>query len=242
MSVRITAQDEQVLQITLDRPERRNAIDREMVDALHGICQQLEEQPRILVLCGGDGVFAAGADIGQLLARDREGALAGVNSRLMDRLARLPMPTLAVIDGQAVGGGAELAYACDLRIASTRANFSNPEVALGIIAGAGACSRLPELVGRSRAAAVLLAGHRMSAQEALDSGLVCALAEPAELPGAVDKILARMRKAAPLALRLTKSVMQAPAGAHPVVDEVAQAVLFETEDKRRRMTAFLEKS
>lgn len=242
MSLRVTAEDDQVLEVALDRPEARNAIDGDMIAALHEVCAGLEERPRILVLRGSEGVFAAGADIRQLLARDREGALRGVNSRLMDRVAKLPMPTVAVVDGPAVGGGAELAYACDLRVASTRAQFSNPEVGLGIIAGAGACSRLLELVGRSRGSAILLGGHRMSASEALDAGLLYSLSEPDDLEAAVATLLKRMRSAAPLALRLTKSVMAAPPGAHPAVDEIAQAVLFETDEKKRRMTAFLERS
>ncbi|HEY9498424.1 MAG TPA: enoyl-CoA hydratase/isomerase family protein, partial [Terrimesophilobacter sp.] len=128
--------------VVLNRPELRNAIDQAMVDELHAVCEKLEREPKLLLISGAGGTFASGADIRQLRERGREEALAGINTKLFQRIAALPMPVIAAIDGYALGGGAELAYAADFRLASTRAKIGNPEVGLGIIAGAGAGWRL----------------------------------------------------------------------------------------------------
>jgi enoyl-CoA hydratase len=133
--------------VTLDRPDQRNAIDQDMVSSLHTVCDSLERDPAPLIITGGPDIAAAGADIGQLRNRRHTAALAGINSGIFDRIARLPLPTVAAVAGPAIGGGAELAYACDFRIATTNARFGNPEGQLGILAAAGACWRLQELVG-----------------------------------------------------------------------------------------------
>ncbi|TNY38291.1 enoyl-CoA hydratase/isomerase family protein [Thermomonospora catenispora] len=226
--------------VRLDRPERRNAIDLEMVRELHAVCEELEREPRVMILTGGtDGVFAAGADIGQLLRRGAADALAGINLKIFQRIRELPMPTVAAVDGHALGGGAELAYACDLRIATDRAVFGQPEAALGIIAGAGATWRLPRLVGESLAKEMLLAGRRLDAEEARRFGLVTAVVPPERLLEEANALVDRMLRNGPLALRLSKLAVDAPEGAHPALELVAQAVLFESADKRERMTAFL---
>jgi len=116
-TLRVEEHDDRVV-VTLSRPSARNAINAAMVRELHDVCAALEERPRLLLLTGDGGTFAAGADIGELRERGREQALQGINSRLFDRVARLPMPTVAAVDGYALGGGAELAYACDVRLAS----------------------------------------------------------------------------------------------------------------------------
>jgi enoyl-CoA hydratase len=229
------------LRVTLDRPEARNAINLELVEALHDVCAELEREPKVLVLAGGQGIFAAGADIAELRERGRLDALRGINSSLFDRIARLPMPTLAVVDGAAIGGGAELAYACDFRIGTPRARFGNPEVALGIIAAAGACWRLVELVGEPLAKEVLLAGRVLSAEEALDVHLLNKLVGEDDLDGEIERFVQRIARGEPLALRLTKTAIHSARDAHPVMDNVVQAILFETDSKRQRMTAFLEK-
>jgi enoyl-CoA hydratase len=229
------------LRVTLNRPEVRNAINAQLVEALHEVCGVLERDPKILVLSGGHGVFAAGADIGELLHRDRLDALRGINSTLFDRIARLPMPTVAAVDGAAIGGGAELAYACDFRIGTPRARFGNPEVSLGIIAAAGACWRLVELVGEPLAKDVLLAGRILAADEALAAHLLTKVVAEADLDAEVERLVRRIGRGESLALKLTKTVIQVGRDAHPVVDNVAQAILFETEAKRERMTAFVEK-
>lgn len=224
--------------VTLHRPDVRNAINAAMIRELHDVCARLEDDPKLLVLTGHGGSFAAGADIGELRERDRDQALRGVNSRLFDRLARLPLPTVAAVDGWALGGGAELAYACDIRLASPSAVFGNPEPGLGILAAAGACWRLRELVGASVAKQVLLAGRRLDAEDAYRLGLVAEVVPAGELLKRAHGLLDRMAASGALALRLTKLVADAPGG-HPVTDDLAQAILFESTEKRTRMDAFL---
>jgi enoyl-CoA hydratase len=226
--------------VRLNRPGARNAISLDMGRELHDVCGRLEADPKLLLLTGCDGFFAAGADIGELINRGRQEALAGINSSLFQRVHRLPMPTVAAVDGYALGGGAELAYACDIRIASTTARFGNPEPDLGILAGAGATWRLPALVGEPLAKLVLLAGHTIEAPEALASRLVAAVVEPGELMAAADALIDRMAAKSPIALRLTKYVMDAE-DVHPVADLLANATLFEDVEKRRRMQAFLDR-
>ncbi|GAA5049941.1 enoyl-CoA hydratase/carnithine racemase [Thermocatellispora tengchongensis] len=226
--------------VTLRRPEARNAISGRMVAELHEVCGLLEREPRPLLLTGHGGVFAGGADIGELLRRGREEALQGINSRLFERVRRLPMPTVAAVEGWALGGGAELAYACDIRIAGPGAVFGNPEPGLGILAAAGACWRLAELVGESVAKQVLLAGRTLDAGAALACGLVIDVVPGDRLLEEAHALIDRMTRSSALALRLTKLVLDAP-GAHPVADDLAQAVLFEGPDKKDRMTRFLNK-
>ncbi len=226
------------LVVTLCRPEARNAIDAAMVRDLHDVCARLEETPKLLLLTGAGGTFAAGADIGELRERGREQALQGITSRLFDRIARLPLPTVAAVDGYALGGGAELAYACDVRLASPAAVFGNPEPGLGILAAAGACWRLRDLLGASVAKQVLLAGRRLDADAAARFGLVAEVVPAGELLDRAHALLDRIGRYGPLALRLTKLVADAPGG-HPVTDDLAQAILFESDDKRARMDAFL---
>lgn len=239
-TLRVEEQDDRVV-VVLDRPEVRNAIDATMVGELHEVCAELEARPRVLVLTGSGGVFAAGADVRQLRDRRREDALAGINSGVFERVARLPLPTVAAVDGHALGGGAELAYACDFRIATPGARFGNPEPQLGILAAAGACWRLRELVGLGVAREVLLAGRVLDGEQALAAGLVSEVVEPDALLPAAHALVERVLRSDVLALRLTKLALAAPSGAHPRFDDVAQAVLFESEAKQQRMTDFLER-
>ena len=226
--------------VTLNRPATRNAIDQAMITELHAVCERLEADPRPMIITGSGGTFAAGADIAQLRDRRRGEALQGINSRLFDRIAKLPQPTVAAVDGPALGGGAELAYACDLRLATPTARFGNPEPGLGILAAAGASWRLSELVGRSVAKQVLLAGLTLDAPRALQVGLVAEIVSEADLLDAAHTLVDRMLRSVPLALRLTKLVLDAP-GPHPVADDLAQAILFETQEKHDRMTQFLDR-
>ena len=177
--------------VQLDRPDVRNAIDQTMIDELHAVCAELEQQPQILIISGANGVFASGADIAQLRERRRDDALLGINSGLFSRIAKLPMPVIAAIDGWALGGGAELAYAADFRIASTSARLGNPETALGILPAAGALWRLAELVGEPVAKEIILAGRILNAPECLAVHLVTEVHDPDELLAAArDTVVA----------------------------------------------------
>lgn len=236
--------DDRVL-VRLNRPEVRNAIDQQMVDELHQVCAQLEKAPKILILTGAQtengGVFASGADIAQLRERRRADALAGINIKLFIRIAELPMPVIAALDGYVLGGGAELAFAADFRIGTPSVKIGNPETSLGILAAAGASWRLRELVGEPLAKEILLTGRILDAAESLNAGLVSALHAPAELLTAANSLADRIAAQDPLAVQYTKSVFHAPRAAHPQADMDAQAVLFESPAKFERMTAFLER-
>jgi enoyl-CoA hydratase len=225
--------------LRLNRPEVRNAIDAQMVEELHEVCSLLERDPRVALILGEGGVFAAGADIAQLRERRREDALRGINSGIFDRIRRLPMPVVALIDGYALGGGAELAYACDFRVGTTTTKIGNPETNLGILAAAGAAWRLAELVGEPLAKEILLTGRVLTAEECLEVRLLNEVVSPDELLTTGHRWADSIAKQAPLAVRLTKAVFHAPRSAHPFVDDLAQAVLFETDEKHERMTAFL---
>ncbi|MCD1286208.1 MULTISPECIES: enoyl-CoA hydratase/isomerase family protein [unclassified Brevibacterium] len=225
--------------IRLNRPEVRNAIDLNMVDALHAVCAELEANPKVAIIIGSDGVFAAGADISQMRNRGREEALAGINSKIFSRIQELPMPVIALVEGFALGGGAELAFACDFRIGTASTKFGNPEPGLGIMASAGAAWRLRELVGEPRAKEILLAGRTLQADEAKAIGLLNDVVDPEDLEHAGQALAERIASFAPLAVRLSKSAFHAPREAHPLIDNVAQAVLFETDEKYARMDAFL---
>ncbi|MCQ9165068.1 enoyl-CoA hydratase/isomerase family protein [Arthrobacter sp. STN4] len=235
--------------VRLNRPEVRNAIDAQMVDELHAVCSHLERKPGILILSGipGDeaagtkGIFASGADIAQLRERRREDALAGINSGLFDRIAKLPMPVIAALDGYALGGGAELAYAADFRIGTRALRMGQPETSLGIMAAAGATWRLKELVGEPVAKQMLLAGRILTGEGALAVGLITELVESAGLLAAAHALADKIALQDPLAVQATKRVFHAPREAHPGLDNREQAELFESPAKFERMQAFLDK-
>ena len=240
MTLRIEERGDRVT-ATLDRPEKRNAIDQETIDALHELCAALEATPRTLILTGSAGVFAAGADIAQLRERTAEDARKGINAMAFVRIHELPMPVIAAIDGYALGGGAELAYAADIRIATSSLRIGNPETGLGIIAAAGATWRLPEIVGEARASELLLTGRSLDAEEALQWGLVSSLHQADELLAAAHGIADRIAANDPLATQHTKRALRTPRAQHPAVELELQAELFDSPEKHRRMTAFLER-
>lgn len=252
-TLKISEQEDR-LRVRLHRPEVRNAIDQQMVDELHRVCEYLERTPKILILAGTPGeapneqnpkgrkgVFASGADIAQLRERRRDDALAGINSGIFDRIAKLPMPVIAALDGFALGGGAELAYAADFRIGTAALRMGNPETNLGIMAAAGATWRLKELVGEALAKQILLAGKVLTGAECLAAGLISEMPAEAELDAAADALADRIAEQDPLAVRITKSVFHTPREVHPVIDTLAQGMLFESEAKFDRMQAFLDR-
>lgn len=245
----VTEERQDRLSVRLHRPEVRNAIDQQMVDELHDICSYLESTPKTLILSGtpGDpesgskGIFASGADISQLRERRRDDALAGINSTIFDRVARLPMPVIAALDGYALGGGAELAYAADFRIGTPDLRMGNPETNLGIMAAAGALWRLKELVGEPVAKEILLAGKVLTGQDCLHAGLITELVESGVLMDAANALADRISAQDPLAVRISKSVFHAPREAHPMIDTLAQGILFESQAKFDRMQDFLDR-
>ena len=187
------------------------------------------------------GMFVAGADIGELIERRADDAFRAINAGLFERLEGHRWPTVAVVDGPALGGGCELALACDLRVASTRARFGQPELGLGIIAGAGGNWRLAQLVGLGAARRLLYLGEIVDAGAAREMGLVDAVHEPdAVLAGALD-LVERIARQSWRALELTKLALRQNRPATTMFDVTAQALLFESEDKRIRMQAFLDR-
>lgn len=237
------------IHVRLHRPEVRNAIDAVMVTELHTVCAHLETTPKVLILSGTEAcretgakpIFASGADIGQLRERRRDDALAGINSTLFDRIAKLPLPVIAALDGYALGGGAELAYAADFRIGTPGLRMGNPETGLGIMAAAGATWRLRELVREPLAKEILLTGRTLTGDECLAAGLLTEITEPDNLLEAAHALADRIARQDPLAVRMTKAVFHSPREIHPLIDNLAQGMLFESAAKFDRMQQFLER-
>lgn len=238
---RIEVRDEGGIRwIGLNRPGKRNAIDREMADAFSAALDDARERPCVLVVHSvTPGIFAAGADIAELRDRDADAALLAINAGLFDKLEAHRWPTIAAVDGAALGGGCELALACDLRVASGSAYFAQPELSLGILAGAGGNWRLAQAAGQQVARRMLYAGARLSAAEALAAGLVDEVADdPAE---AARALAARIGRQSWRALELTKLALRSHRPATTAFDVAAQALLFNSQEKYDRMTAFLER-
>jgi enoyl-CoA hydratase/carnithine racemase len=228
------------LLVGFNRPDKRNAIDLATTEALHQALSDYGRERCILVLHSTTpGMFVSGADIGELLARDADDALMGINVRLFERLEAHRWPTIAAIDGAALGGGCELAMACDLRLASPRARFAQPELNLGILAGAGANWRLAQLVGLAQARRMLYLGETLDADAALAAGLVDAVHEPEALLDAALALVAEIATRSWRALELTKLALRLHRPATSTFDMAAQSLLFESDDKRRRMEKFL---
>ena len=180
--------------------------------------------PRTLILTGAGGTFAAGADIAQLRDRGAAEALEGINTRAFMRVRELPMPVIAVVDGYALGGGAELAYAADIRIGTTTTKFGNPETGLGIIAAAGATWRLREIVGEAIAAEMLLTGRILNAHQSFAARLVTHLDDDRdEAMARAHKMADSIAKLGAQATQATKRAHLAPRSAHPQID-LARAV------------------
>jgi enoyl-CoA hydratase len=226
--------------VGFNRPEKRNAIDLATAEALHQVLSDHARERCILVLHStSPGMFVAGADIGELVKRDADDALTGINVRLFERLEAHRWPTIAVVDGAALGGGCELAMACDLRVASTRARFAQPELNLGILAGAGGNWRLPQLVGVAQARRMLYLGETLDAAAALAAGLVDAVHEPEAVLDAALDMVATIAGRSWRALELTKLALRLHRPATSSFDMAAQSLLFESDDKRQRMDNFL---
>lgn len=243
--------DESVAIITLNRPEVRNALNaplrRECIQALQEAEQ--DEQVRVVILTGaGDKAFAAGADIGELQRRTAITEV-GPNGLLPRNVASLlenmPKPTIAAVNGYALGGGCELALACTIRIASESARFGLPEINLGILPGNGGTQRLQRLVGKGRAMHLILTGDMIDAQEAYRIGLVTQVVAPDQLLAAARELAGKLATKPPLALQLVKQAVNAgadlPLASAIELEHKLFAILCSTADKTEGVTAFLEK-
>ncbi len=226
--------------IGLDRPDKRNAIDAATSNAFSAALDDARTRPCVLIVHSvTPGIFAAGADIAELRERDADAALLGINAGLFEKLEAHRWPTIAAVDGPALGGGCELALACDFRIASPRAYFGQPELSLGILAGAGGNWRLAQAAGQQVARRMLYAGTRLTAAEAVEAGLADELADD---PSAAAVVLAgKITRQSWRALELTKLALRSHRPATTTFDVAAQALLFGSQDKYDRMTAFLDR-
>lgn len=225
----------------LNRPAKYNALDEATIADIDRALIEIRSDPSILVVYSTTpGVFAAGADIAELIERDADAALRSINAGLFDRIEAHRWPTIAVIDGPAFGGGCELALACDLRVGSPRARFAQPELGLGILAGAGANWRLPQTVGLPLARRMLFTGEVLDADTALAAGLLDALQPADEVLDRAVELAGSVASRSWRALELTKLALRAHRPATTSLDIVAQALLFDGPDKQERMGAFLD--
>ncbi|CDM66921.1 enoyl-CoA hydratase/isomerase family protein [Pyrinomonas methylaliphatogenes] len=235
--------------ITINRPDKRNALNiktREegaaALDELRG-----DDRVRVVIITGaGDKAFVAGADISEFAGRtaitQREVML---GRSLFTAIDTFPKPVIAMINGYCLGGGCELALACDLRIASDTASFGQPEINLGIIPGGGGTQRLTRLVGEGKAMELILTGDIIDARTAYQIGLVNMVVPAAELEAKTMEIANRIAEKSPIALRLAKEAIKT--ASRSLLDEGLRreidlfALCFSTEDKEEGVRAFLEK-
>jgi enoyl-CoA hydratase/carnithine racemase len=242
--VHVERRDDGVAIVRLDNPNV-NALSTEVLSQLEAAARALtDDPPGAVVVTGGDRVFAAGADISEFGGPAEAERIGGLFLGSLTAVARIPRATIAAVSGYALGGGCELALACDLRIASTRARFGQPEILLGIIPGGGGTQRLPRLVGVARAKEIILTGRQVDADEALRIGLVDEVVEPEAL---FDRAVARAAEFASGAVVAQASAKQAiDAGLDgPLATGLAReqrlfAEVFATEDARTGVASFLE--
>lgn len=239
-----------VATLTLNRPEALNAFNSEQLRLLEQMLTEVAADPaiRAVVLTGaGERAFAAGADIREMAALSPEGGLAfgRLGHAVTRAVEALPQPVVAAVNGFALGGGCELAIACDIRIASENAVFAQPEVSLGIPPGWGGSQRLPRLVGPGMAAEMILTGRRVAAAEALRIGLVNRVVPLPDLMPAAAELAATIAANGPVAVRAAKRLMALAFDGDPVVGlETECAVfgsVFGTPEQREGMGAFVEK-
>ncbi len=235
--------------VTVDRPKALNALNAEVIDALGRVLDAVEADREIgaLVVTGAGRAFVAGADVAAMrtLTPLEAEAFSALARSVMGRLETLPIVTIAAVNGFALGGGCELALACDFIFASREAKIGQPETKLGLIPGFGGTSRLVRRVGLAWAKQLVLVGDPIDAEEALRIGLVNRVFEPAEL---VPAALAAARAAAsraPVATRLAKQVMQegqdADVRTAHALEQRAFGLVFATNDRVEGTTAFVEK-
>ncbi len=233
-----------VVLLTIDHP-KANAINREVIEGLgSGMDRAVAEGAHCVLVTGaGEKFFAAGADISEFGGAGAEMLTAGQG--LSRKMAALPVPVVALVNGIAYGGGCELTLGCDLRIASATAKFGQPEIKLGIIPGWGGTQRLPRLIGRGRAMIMLLTGEPIDAATALEWGLVSQVVEPEKLLEAGWALGRQLAAMAPMAVASTKAAVAAGLDGGLAEGLSVEAAQFETllasEDAREGIMAFFEK-
>jgi enoyl-CoA hydratase/carnithine racemase len=234
--------------ITVNRPEARNALSktvlREIREALEDFAGN-NDVGAVVFTGTGDKAFIAGADITQLVDYTLFDGLASDMQRLYDYIEDYEKPTIAAINGFALGGGNELAMSCDIRIAAETARFGLPETNLGVLPGAGGTQRLTRLVGKGRAVELILTGRLFDADEAQRIGLVTDVVPAAELMDAVQQKADQILAKGPLAVRLGKLVIKNGAETDQrtglLLERLAQSLLYSSQDKREGAQAFIEK-
>jgi enoyl-CoA hydratase/carnithine racemase len=231
----------------LNRPEARNALSPELMEELAAALEAFDANPdvRCIVIAGSDDVFAAGADIGALAAREFHEAVFHPAASFWRRVAECRTPLIAAVSGWALGGGCELALICDLIIASETAEFGQPEITLGIIPGGGGTQRLARAVGKQRAMELVLTGRRFDAQEAQRMGIVNAVTKKRDWLDTALDLGRRIASRPPLAARLAKQAVLVAEETSLAAGLEQERRLYElamaTEDRVEGMQAFLEK-
>lgn len=234
--------------LELNRPEARNALSLELREELIAALETADADPTInaIVICGSDDVFAAGADIKMLSEVDLAGAIElGRRASVFEAVAKCRTPTIAGVGGYALGGGFELVLACDMVVASDKAEFGFPEVTLGILPGGGGTQRLTRAAGKARAMELILSGRRMDAHEARYLGVITEIAPHRDWRFRTEELAATIARRPALAVKLAKqAVIAADETALSAGLEVERR-LFEiamaSEDRKEGMAAFIEK-
>ena len=249
VSVSIGDRADGVVTVTLSRPDARNALDAQLREEFSVILATIEDDDRskVVVLTGDEegGAFVAGADVTELRERNAiEQREVSKRPRIYETVAGLSKPVIARINGHALGGGLELAQACDVRIAAEDAKLGQPEIHLGIIPGGGGTQRLPRLVGEGQAMRLILSGELIDAKEAAEIGLVDEVHSTEDIDERVYDLAGSMVENSPIALEFAKTAVQASAemDLHDGIEYEAElfSQLFATEDKNEGIDAFFE--
>ena len=240
--------NEGITVLKISAPKSLNALNSTILKELDDFVGQLDAQTRVLIITGdGEKSFVAGADISEMAhLNEPQGQEFGrLGAQVFRRIELLPIPVIAAVNGFALGGGCELAMACDIRIASSKAKFGQPEVGLGIIPGFSGTYRLPKLIGQGYAKEMIYTGKVIRADEALRIGLVNAVYEPEELMGKAMEMAAMMLKNAAIAIRLAKQSINEgydlDADDAIALENKLFGQCFATKDQKEGMDAFLNK-
>ena len=234
--------------VTINRPDVRNAVNRQVQFDIRTALTAFRDDDTVGVVVftgAGEKAFVAGADIAQVRQYTMHTALASDLQRLYDDVEAFEKPTIAAVNGYALGGGCELAMACDIRIAADTARFGLPETNLSVLPAAGGTQRLSRLVGTGRAIEMILTGRLVDAAEAREIGLVTLVTPKTELLDKAREIAGQIMAKGPLAVRLAKLVIRSGMDVDQrtglVVERLAQALLYTTDDKAEGADAFLQK-